>query len=113
MTNKIFLSQDIAISISSNPASADVDPIIVTSELSGSITDFANGEPLTAFAEIRQGFSPMIYANVWATIERPAGYDPIDIQLLDNGAGMNTTKHLKAQFLFPANVANDVTWLFS
>ncbi|XP_033644207.1 calcium-activated chloride channel regulator 1-like [Asterias rubens] len=93
VTNKIFLSQDIAISISSNPASADVDPIIVTSELSGSITDFANGEPLTAFAEIRQGFSPMIYANVWATIERPAGYDPIDIQLLDNGAGADVTKN--------------------
>ncbi|XP_033644315.1 calcium-activated chloride channel regulator 1-like [Asterias rubens] len=85
--------QEIAISISSHPASDDVDPIVVTSELSGSVTDFANGEPLTAFAEIRQGFSPMIYANVWATIERPAGYDPVRLRLLDNGAGADITKN--------------------
>ena len=69
-----------------------MEPILITSELSGSLTDFANGEPIVAYAEIRQGFSPIIYAEVWARIERPPDgrgitYPPVDIQLLDNGAG--------------------------
>lgn len=79
--------EEVSITISSYPVSDDVEPIIVTSELSGSITAFEQGEPLVAFAELRQGFSPIIYANVWATIERPGGFPPIMVQLLDNGAG--------------------------
>ena len=71
-----------------------MEPILVTSELSGYLTDFANGEPLTAYAEVRQGFSPIIYAEVWARIDRPPditgnSYPPVDVQLLDNGAGKN------------------------
>ncbi|XP_038061541.1 calcium-activated chloride channel regulator 1-like isoform X2 [Patiria miniata] len=87
-------SQDVVVTIYSYPASNDVEPIIVTSELSGSTTAFEQNEPLVAYAEIRQGFRPMIYANVWATIERPqAGYEPIKLQLLDNGAGADVTKN--------------------
>ncbi|XP_022081155.1 epithelial chloride channel protein-like [Acanthaster planci] len=85
--------QDVAIAVSSYPASDNVEPIVVTSELSGSITAFEKGEPLVAYAEVRQGFSPMIYANVTATIERPGGYDPVTVQLLDNGAGADITKN--------------------
>ena len=65
----------------------DVEPILITSELSGSITDFANGEPIIAYAEVRQGFSPIINAEVWAKIDRPGNYAPVNVQLLDNGAG--------------------------
>ena len=66
----------------------DVEPILVTSELSASYTDFViNGDPDVAYAEVLQGFSPIIYAEVWARIDRPGGYPPVDIQLLDNGAG--------------------------
>ncbi|XP_022080657.1 calcium-activated chloride channel regulator 4-like [Acanthaster planci] len=86
-------SEEVSITISSYPASNDVEPIVVTSDLSGSITAFERGEPLVAFAEIRQGFSPIIYANVYATIERPGGYDPVRLQLLDNGAGVDVTKY--------------------
>ncbi|XP_038061542.1 calcium-activated chloride channel regulator 1-like [Patiria miniata] len=85
--------EEVSITISSYPASDDVEPIIVTSELSGSITAFERGEPLVAYAELRQGFSPIIYANVYATIERPGGYDPVQLQLLDNGAGVDVTKN--------------------
>ncbi|PIK44468.1 putative calcium-activated chloride channel regulator 1-like [Apostichopus japonicus] len=74
-----------------------VNPIIATSELSGSITDFANGQPLVAFAEVRQGLHPIIRANVIATIERPPDtngviYQPIELVLLDNGAGADVTR---------------------
>ncbi|XP_022080609.1 epithelial chloride channel protein-like [Acanthaster planci] len=91
--NLLTSTEEVTITISSHPASDDVEPIIVTSELSDSIAAFASGEPLVAYAEVRQGFSPMIYANVWATIERPGGYDPIKMQLLDNGAGADVTKN--------------------
>ncbi|PIK57832.1 putative calcium-activated chloride channel regulator 1-like [Apostichopus japonicus] len=74
-----------------------VNPIIATSELSGSTTDFANGQPLVAFAEVRQGLHPIIRANVIATIERPPDangviYQPIELVLLDNGAGADVTR---------------------
>lgn len=77
-----------------------VDPIIATSELSGSITDFANGQPLIAFSEVRQGLNPVIRANVTATIERPPDangipYNSIILQLLDNGAGKRTINENK------------------
>ncbi|XP_038061372.1 calcium-activated chloride channel regulator 1-like [Patiria miniata] len=85
--------QEVAIAVSSYPASDDVDPIIVTSELSGSITAFEQGEPLVAYAEVRQGFKPMINANVTATIERPGSFEPIRLELLDNGAGADITKN--------------------
>ena len=69
-----------------------MEPILITSELSGSLIDVASGEHIIAYAEVRQGFSPIIYAEVWARIDRPPDssgitYPPVNIQLLDNGAG--------------------------
>lgn len=77
---------------SSFARSEDVIPIIATSELSGSITDFSNGQPLTAFVEVRQGFNPVVNARVTAIIERPPDdlgndYPSVEMQLFDNGAG--------------------------
>ena len=63
-----------------------MEPILITSELSGSQTDISKGDLVIAYAEIRQGFSPVVFAEVWATVIRPED-TPIDIQLLDNGAG--------------------------
>lgn len=78
--------------VSSFARNKDVEPIIATSELSGSLSDFANGEPLTVYVEVRQGFNPVIHARVIAVIERPPDgdgiqYPPVEMQLYDNGAG--------------------------
>ncbi|KAJ8023069.1 Calcium-activated chloride channel regulator 1 [Holothuria leucospilota] len=88
---------EVLMSVSSFASDENVEPIIATAELSGSLTDFANGQPLIAFAEIRQGFKPIINANVTAIIERPAdnrdnSYPPVKLQLLDNGAGADVTR---------------------
>ncbi|XP_072023459.1 calcium-activated chloride channel regulator 1-like [Amphiura filiformis] len=85
--------EEVFYTVTSYATDPNVEPILVVSELSGSITDFKNGEPVIAYAEVRQGFSPIIYADVWATIDRPGGYSPVLIQLLDNGAGADITKH--------------------
>ena len=81
------MQEEVFYTVTSYATDENVEPILVTSELSGSITDFVNGEPIIAYAEVKQGFSPIIYADVWARIDRPGNYPPVDIQLLDNGAG--------------------------
>ena len=79
------------ITVTSYATDENVEPILVTSELSGSQIDVASGEHIIAYAEVRQGFSPIIYAEVWARIDRPDftgnSYPPVDVQLFDNGAG--------------------------
>lgn len=97
VSNTHFTGHEVFVSISTYASQEGVDPITATSEISGSVTDFANGEPLIAFAEVKQGFYPVIRANVIATIERPPDangvpYDPIELQLLDNGAGADVTR---------------------
>ncbi|PIK62088.1 putative calcium-activated chloride channel regulator 4-like [Apostichopus japonicus] len=95
--NRHTSEHEVFVSISTYASQVGVDPIIATSELSGSITDFANGQPLIAFSEVRQGLNPVIRANVTATIERPPDangipYNSIILQLLDNGAGADVVK---------------------
>lgn len=75
------------ISVSSYPSEEGVDPIIVDSYLSSSETDVKNNKPLVVYAEVRQGFYPVINANVIGIIDTPSG-EAMELQLLDNGAGM-------------------------
>ena len=78
-----------------------MEPILITSELSGSQSDYTSkGDLVIAYAEIRQGFSPVVFAEVWATVTRPEG-TPVEIQLLDNGAGKypHCFKYLQIQGL--------------
>lgn len=83
---------EVVVNIASYPQSNKEDPIVVTSYLSGSTSNAADGEDLIAFAEVRQGYNPIIDANVIAIIERPPdsqgnSYEPVHLQLFDNGAG--------------------------
>lgn len=92
VTNIHFEEHEVLISISTYASEEDVDPITATAELSGSITNVTSGEVLTAFAEVKQGFYPVVNASVVATIERPPDamgieYDPFILKLYDNGAG--------------------------
>ncbi|CAH1783067.1 unnamed protein product [Owenia fusiformis] len=42
------------------------------------------------YADVRQGYAPVIRAKVVATVERPEG-DPVDVLLYDTGVGGDTT----------------------
>ena len=89
--NPTNAQEEVFYTVTSYATDPDVEPILITSELSGSITNFADGEPIIAYAEVRQGFSPIINAEVWAKIDRPGSYAPVNVQLLDNGAGRRST----------------------
>ncbi|PIK34337.1 putative calcium-activated chloride channel regulator 4-like, partial [Apostichopus japonicus] len=84
-------AHDVPISVSSYPSEEGVDPIIVDSYLSSSETDVKNNKPLVVYAEVRQGFYPVINANVIGIIDTPSG-EAMELQLLDNGAGADVTK---------------------
>ncbi|KAJ8047303.1 Calcium-activated chloride channel regulator 1 [Holothuria leucospilota] len=97
VSNVHFEEHEVLISISTYPSQENVDPITATAELSGSITNVNSGEILTAFAEVKQGFYPVVNASVVATIERPPDamgieYDPFILKLYDNGAGADVTR---------------------
>lgn len=66
-----------------------MDPILVESYLSSSKL---GDKPLVAYAEVRQGFYPVVNATVVAIIETPAG-TTVELPLLDNGAGKDFVKH--------------------
>lgn len=51
--------------------------------------------PMVAYAQVGQGLSPVLGANVTAIIE-PENGDPIILELFDNGAGnKDFVTHLK------------------
>lgn len=92
VTNNGGDSIDLLISISAHASQEGVDPIVITSELSGSVTNVTANEPLVVFGEVRQGLNPIINATVIAILERPPDSDgnpsaPVELELLDNGAG--------------------------
>ena len=72
--------------MSSYATDPNVQPIIVTSELSGTYTDFKKGEFVRVFAEVRQGVKPIIHADVWAIVHQPGGTQTKPFQLKDDGA---------------------------
>ncbi|PIK56365.1 putative calcium-activated chloride channel regulator 1-like [Apostichopus japonicus] len=89
VTNRLQEALDILVTIVSYPARHGVEPIITTAEMSDSLTDVSS-QHLIAFAEVRQGFSPVVNCRVVATIEDPIGQS-MEIELLDNGAGADIT----------------------
>ncbi|KAJ8028766.1 Calcium-activated chloride channel regulator 1 [Holothuria leucospilota] len=88
----------ITVSVSSLPSSEEVEPIVIKSFLSGTEVQITGDHPLVAYAEVTQGFYPIIQARVIATIERPRTADgrelgPVEVILKDNGGGFDITKN--------------------
>ena len=44
-------------------------------------------EPLTIYAEVKQGYRAVVNADVTALVSIPKLLDPVEVRLLDNGAG--------------------------
>ncbi|NWH61210.1 CLCA1 regulator, partial [Geococcyx californianus] len=82
-------AQMILITALSRPASSDLPPVSVVAHMSRANRAF---NPVVVYAEVSQGFLPVLGATVIATIEKD-GAAPIILQLLDNGAGADMMKN--------------------
>ncbi|XP_067323195.1 calcium-activated chloride channel regulator 1-like [Anolis sagrei] len=82
--------QAISITVTTRAASATVPPVTVKSYMSNTNNTFPN--PTIIYAEVTQGFLPIIGAIVMATVESTTGY-LVELELLDDGAGADIIKN--------------------
>ncbi|KAH0618443.1 hypothetical protein JD844_017651 [Phrynosoma platyrhinos] len=82
--------QVISITVTTRAASATVPPITVKSYMNRDANNYPN--PIIVYAEVTQGFSPVIGAKVIATVESVSGIS-VELELLDNGSGADILKH--------------------
>lgn len=77
-------SEILTITVNSRAANPSVPPITVNAKMNKDTNSFPS--PMIVYAEILQGFVPILGANVTAFIESNSGKTEV-LQLLDNGAG--------------------------
>ncbi|NXC47351.1 CLCA1 regulator, partial [Penelope pileata] len=82
-------TQSISVTVTSRAASSDIPPVSVQAFM-----DRAKiaPNPVVVYAEVSQGFLPVLGATVTATVQKD-GADSVSLPLLDNGAGADTTKN--------------------
>lgn len=83
--------QVISITVTTRAASATVPPVTVKSYMNRDANNYPN--PVIVYAEVTQGFSPIIGAKVIARVESASGI-PVELELLDNGSGKFILKYL-------------------
>ncbi|XP_003220166.1 calcium-activated chloride channel regulator 1 [Anolis carolinensis] len=83
-------AQGLSITVTTRAASVTVPPVVVKSYLNTESNNYPS--PVIIYAEVSQGFLPVIGANVIATIESAAGKS-VQLQLLDDGSGPDILKH--------------------
>ncbi|KAH0519424.1 Calcium-activated chloride channel regulator 4A [Microtus ochrogaster] len=79
----------LTITVSSRAASSSVPPITVNAKMNRDTGSFPS--PMIVYAEVLQGYTPIIGAHVTAIIESNSGSIE-ELELLDNGAGADTFK---------------------
>ncbi|XP_050016179.1 calcium-activated chloride channel regulator 4 [Alexandromys fortis] len=79
----------LTITVSSRAASSSVPPITVNAKMNRDTSSFPS--PMIVYAEVLQGYTPIIGAHVTAIIESNSGSIE-ELELLDNGAGADTFK---------------------
>ncbi|XP_070559130.1 calcium-activated chloride channel regulator 1-like [Ptychodera flava] len=89
--NPDFYDQVVEINVDSKAVNTSTPPIRLSPSLS---TDFVDVSPpmLVIYAEVSQGHSPVLQANVVATVERPSPHGTVQLQLLDSGTGADIIK---------------------
>ncbi|XP_070557749.1 calcium-activated chloride channel regulator 1-like [Ptychodera flava] len=92
ITNPGLTPQTVEISVESKPSDESTSPIRLTSTLS---TDLITESPpvVIIYAELSQGYLPVIGATVFATVDRPAPNPPSILQLFDSGVGADVSKN--------------------
>ncbi|XP_003478843.2 calcium-activated chloride channel regulator 1 [Cavia porcellus] len=83
-------SQTLTLTVTSRASSATLPPITVTSKMNKDTGKFPS--PMIVYANIHQGASPILGAQVTAVIESANG-KTVTLELLDNGAGADATKN--------------------
>ncbi|XP_066480666.1 calcium-activated chloride channel regulator 1-like [Tiliqua scincoides] len=83
-------AQVISMTVTTRAASLSEPPVTVNPYLSRDTNNYPN--PLIIYAEVSQGFLPVIGAKVIATVEPESG-TAVELELRDNGAGADILKH--------------------
>ncbi|KAM6167936.1 calcium-activated chloride channel regulator 4-like [Erethizon dorsatum] len=82
-------SETLTITVTSRAANSSVPPITVSAKMNKDTNSFPS--PMIVYAEVRQGYVPILGASVTAVIESNSG-NTIVLELLDNGAGADAFK---------------------
>ncbi|EHB18741.1 Calcium-activated chloride channel regulator 4, partial [Heterocephalus glaber] len=82
-------SEILTITITSRAANSAVLPITVNAKMNKDTNSFPS--PMIVYAEVQQGFVPILGASVTAVIESNSGNTEV-LELLDNGAGADAFK---------------------
>ncbi|XP_007116032.2 calcium-activated chloride channel regulator 4 [Physeter macrocephalus] len=83
-------SETLTITVNSQAANSSVPPITVNAKMNKDTNSFPS--PMIVYAEILQGYIPILGANVTAFIESNTGKIEV-LELLDNGAGADSFKN--------------------
>jgi len=83
-------STTVTVSVSSMASSSSVDPISVKSSISSSSRN--SSEPIILYAQVTQGFKPVVNAIVTAIVSFPNG-SQTEVRLFDRGATPDTRKN--------------------
>ncbi|XP_074895185.1 calcium-activated chloride channel regulator 1-like [Buteo buteo] len=81
-------TQTISVTATSRPVYSDVPPVRIAAHMNRANKAF---NPVVVYAEVSQGFLPVLGATVIATIEKD-GAGAVTLELLDNGTGADTMK---------------------
>ncbi|XP_038601349.1 calcium-activated chloride channel regulator 1-like [Tachyglossus aculeatus] len=81
-------AQILTMTVTSRSSDPTVPPLTVTPHMNKDTNAFPS--PLVVYAEVSQGFLPVLGAKVIATIEHQSG-KIVTLELLDNGAGADVT----------------------
>ncbi|XP_007463328.1 PREDICTED: calcium-activated chloride channel regulator 4-like [Lipotes vexillifer] len=83
-------AETLTITVNSRAANSSVPPITVNAKMNKDTNSFPS--PMIVYAEILQGYIPILGANVTAFIESNTGKTEV-LELLDNGAGADSFKN--------------------
>lgn len=81
--------ETLTITVNSRAANSSVPPITVNAKMNKDTNSFPS--PMIVYAEVLQGYTPIVGANVTAFIESSGGKTEV-LELLDNGAGADIFK---------------------
>ncbi|KAM8789741.1 calcium-activated chloride channel regulator 1-like [Rhynchonycteris naso] len=90
LLNKHIKSQMVTVTATSRAKSPTILPVTATAHMSRNIANYTS--PMIVYAQISQGFLPVLGANVTAFIENEDEHQVI-LELWDNGAGADTVKN--------------------
>ncbi|XP_042318342.1 calcium-activated chloride channel regulator 1-like [Sceloporus undulatus] len=83
-------AQGLSITVTTRAASVTMPPVTVKSYVNRETNSYPS--PMVIYAEVTQGFLPVVGANVTAIIESASGKS-VELELFDDGSGPDTLKH--------------------